>query len=848
MYYIKIFKHIVALSCLVLAAFMLNSCVAENDSIIGAGTLGSKPQIALQLPTTKSISNTVSAQDSETRIGNLSLFVFKSSNGEKEFSTRVELPVNTVPEDIDMSRWAEEQVITLLNTQVLSNLAEKRNIHIVANIDAGKLDAITTENELKEFIVINDGRLSSQDADKEFLMHGSSTNHDFSTNLTSSISLIRNVAKVKLNINTTDFMLGKTNIKLLPSNQKISCRVLNVAKSAYLIDSQKTYQTGYLHYQANAFEADSRTINSTKALHETYIFENLQTKYDVDKNVTYIILQIPYQVEGVDKIETNNYYKILLNKENGYAINRNTIYDLTLNISSLGSEVDASAPLLSGKLNVLPWNEKTITSDISQTYLTVKETVTKMRLISDFFYATNAEIDNCALESKDSWLTASFDRTNPNIIKLNASTTGYVSSRITTFKLIVNNLTKVITVKQQVEPVSEGSVAIAPRALYLSEVSPMLKAKLSLTPTIASWMQLEGDATIATCNLENGTGESSLEFKRGQTIGNTYYKFANLNTLEYDSIKVCNISLSVSSEEVGVPGEGGSFVESDIKALGGDAKWVVKSKPDWVTSAENIDGNLSYKVAAEPNELDRDGIITIAHINDENYTKEIHLKQSAKYVRFPDYDYLVVRFLFIKGRDLDTATEVNNTSIIGLDKKPVGWSMGSSQGIARKYKNLDFIEWAGDNQRDGYEAVFVNMYNLCNPAYSIYEELPRYFNVDLYACWYSSRVEKKTIDMEIILYKGGKMSRVNTFDYENKGGTKVHEQIYKDIMIPSHTDRNDNTFLPNFRRNYTPIGTIRYDKFKNTATMTLGATSNTDRSLQPLARDGSPVAPKTKAE
>lgn len=815
----------------------MHSCMNDEYStsdLAGAG----KAQISLKLPSIQNAGDSREGEDEETRISDLSLFVFNSTTGEKEFFIRLDIPYTSSSNDVDMTRWTSDRVITILNSKVLTNLAQDCNIHVVANIEAAKLGDIATEAHLKSLIVNNQYQSTPSNSNKALLMHGDIVNHKFSNTPLATISLVRNVSKVKLNINTYNFNFGGANIALVPTGQKLGFGLHQVTNSSYLVPrGTNPSQTSYVSYATQKVEPLSRTSNSSTAKVEAYVLENLRSTYDSEENVTYFILQVPYQVEGTAEINQKNFYKVLVNHQNGFKIDRNTIYDITLDISSLGGDTEATAPLLSGELNILPWDEKTIISDISQTYLTVKETMTQMTVSSDFYFATNATADKRTLEVGDSWLTASFDETNENTIKLVASGTGYTGPRATTMKIKVNNLTKVITINQRAIPVTDGSISLAPRLLYLSEIATTAKGTLSVTPSNAPWLQLKGNSNVASSSASSGSGNKALEFKRGTTYENTYYQYANLSTLEYDSIKICNLFLSVSSEVVGVPGDGGTFTETDLSAYGGDAKWVVRSKSDWITAADNVNGELKYTVKAEPNELDRSGIITIAHINDPNYTKDIHINQSAKYIRFPDYDYLVVRFLFAKGVDLDTATELVNTGVTGLEKLPVGWRMGTNQGVPRKYKEYDFIEWAGDNQRDGYEATFVNMYNLCNPAYGIYDELPRYFNIDLYACWYTDRVAPKPMDMEITLYKGGRMERVRTYDYENVGGVKVHQQTYSNINIPTQTDKSNlNPFMNAFRTNYTSLGTIRYDKFKNTATMTLGtnSVSNTTRSARSM--------------
>lgn len=848
--YFRIKNKDIKIITFLLIILFLPSCAKEQDELGSSKPIDGKVQIALQLPSVNTPELRSTATDEETLVTNLSLFIFESATGNKEFSIRIDVPYTGASGDIDMSRWVSDQVIMVLNSVILSDLDKSRNIHIVSNIAANKLASVTNESSLEA--VITDAiaaEIAEPDADKPLLMHGVKKDHNFITDVRASISLVRNVAKVNMTVNTTDFTFGGVKYLLAPVNQNLSVKMANVADRSYIVSALASPTTAnYISYDFKTVTPSERGVGTTKSTVHSYINENLRTTYDVEKDATFVVLQIPYQKEGDVTVKTENYYKILINQENGYKINRNTIYDITLNISSLGGETDASAKLINGTLNILPWDENTIISDISQTFLTVKETVFNMGVSKDFYYATNAETGDCSLESGASWLTASFDATNN--IKLTATGADYTVPRSTTLKIKVKNLTKVITVNQT-PIITTGSITLNPQTIYISESPTFKDVTLTVDPTTSSWMKIDGDASIASCNYTTGTGNQTLRFTRGGTYDNTIYKFLNKSTLEYDEVKVCNLRLSVTGEEIGIPGDGGAFTESDLAAYGGDANWVVKSKSNWITSASNIGGELHFTAGAEPNELDRTGSIIIAHVNDLNYTKEIKINQSAKYVRFPEFDYLVIRYLWgakpsgVSGWDVDTATELTSTSVTGLDQKPVGWSMlGSNQaGVPVKYQGYDILEWGGDNTSSGYECAFVNMYNLCNTI--IYNELPRYFNVDLYSTWFTSGIKPRAINVEITLYKGGTMSRVNTYDYANSGGVQVYQETIENVNII--TEKGAGTF----RTLYTKIGTVRYDKMKNNATFTLNTNnlrSFTNQIVYPAGVSLDPLPGETKEE
>ena len=828
--YFRIEKKYIKIITFLLIILFLPSCAKEQDELGNPKPIDGKVQIALQLPSVNTPELRSTATDEETLVKDLSLFIFDSTTGNKEFSIRIDVPYTGVSGDIDMSRWVSDQVIMVLNSVILADLNKARNIHIVSNIAESKLASVTNESSLEA--VITDAitaEIAEPDVNRPLLMYGVKKDHNFINDVRASISLVRNVAKVKMTVNTNDFIFGGVKYLLAPANQNLSVKMANVADRSYIASALNSPSTtNYISYDFKTVAPSERGVGTTKSTTHAYINENLRTTYDEEKDATFLVIQIPYQKEGDTTVKTENYYKVLINKENGYKITRNTIYDITLNISSLGGETDASAKLVNGTLNILSWDENTIISDISQTYLTVKETVFDMGVSKNFYYATNAETGDCSLESGASWLTASFDATNN--IKLTAARADYTVPRSTTLKIKVKNLTKVITVNQT-PIITTGSIRLTAKTIYFSESFRLQDVVLMVNPATSSWAKMDGDASVASCNYTNGTGTRTLQFTKGTTYGNTTYRFYNKTTLEYDEVNIYNLGLSVPGEDIGIPGDGGSFTESGLAAYGGDASWVVKSMSSWITSASNIGGELHFTAAAEPNELDRTGFITIAHVNDSNYTKTIKINQSAKFVKFPEFDFLVVRYRVGDNQtggswDMDSGTFFKETGISDLDDKGVGYGAYAGGGVASiVYKNLTLMTFGGDNANSGYETAFVNFLNLRNAA--IYDALPRYFNINLYARWFSG-IKGYPIYIDIILYKGGTMSSVNTYDFKNEGGIIQLQETYS---VPLNVMSTKTPIAPNNYNSSQSIGTIRYDKMKNTATFTLNPAPASLRSV-----------------
>ncbi len=827
--------------------FLFLSCTGdlENETDSTVDTKG-KVQIALQVPATGEDGTSFDTEAlNESVIRNLTLFIFDSSTGEKEFSTYISIsPVVSASSDVDMGRWLNEQIITILNTDVLTNLDKSRDVHVVGNYTFGSLDDITTEMQLNEIItdpVTDDISYSGENS--ALVMHGMVANHNFADNAKVAISLIRNIAKVKMTLATKNFTFGGKNISLAPAGTSTAVKVINQADRSYLVSREMNPSTvTYFNGQKTNLTADSRT-DSTVFVFHAYINENLRESYSTEVNATALILQIPYQKEG-GEINENNYYKILINGDNGYKINRNTIYDITASISTLGGETDVSAVLVHGTLNVLPWDENTIESDLTQTFLSVEKSTVRMGVTEDFPYKTNAlpSPEECSVVSDVSWLTATVDFANSQV-KLTASTDDYTAPRTGTFNLKVRNLTKVITVTQAPRPVTTGSISLNPRRLLLSEATQSREASLTVTPTDSRWLMMGvvGNSAVATCSPTSGTGNgipATLTFTNGTSYGNTYYKFANLNTMEYDSIEVCNLHLEAPSA-IEIGGQGGTtdFADDLIKALGGDANWnVVNTSGTWLT-ATNVGGVLRVTATEGPDEQERTGTIAIAHVNDPNYIKTIQVKQLDHIIiTIPEFDYLLFRYDWTGtgGKDLDTATEFTNTGLANVDNRPLGYGLygheGNSKGAQLNTSGLPILVWGGDNVNENAgESVYVNVKNLCSTTN--YDLLPRFIFIDLYAIWWE-RESSTPIKVEITAYKGGEMVKYGDSYEEYALRRNFHndtgENIYSNDTNPSTRviNKQKKNAYNQYRTEFVKVGRVTFDKIKRTANIEIYTSAN----------------------
>lgn len=277
---------------------------------------------------------------------------------------------------------------------------------------------------------------------------------------------------------------------------------------------------------------------------------------------------------------------------------------------------------------------------------------------------------------------------------------------------------------------------------------------------------------------EDGKYTFTINEAEPNVSGNQYYKFTLGNSSRSVTVAVNHLKLNLGKEIVKV-GKGGSVATSAVEVDGGDAKWIVKdySKDvfDWVVPPYNDgENNLRFQLGEvrAPNTVK--GYIDVAHINDQTYVRRLQVWQDSSYIQLPEFDYLVVEYYYTKepGKsiDLDTATEINNTKLSGVDHKPVGYGLGSTQS----YKGITFLTFGGDNRKGGYEAVYTNMTELKS---IIPDSSPRELNVDMYATWwnptsYKDNAAKNRIRVRIKLYRGGTMHVEDYNFYNMKDGVR----------------------------------------------------------------------------
>jgi hypothetical protein len=123
-------------------------------------------------------------------------------------------------------------------------------------------------------------------------------------------------------------------------------------------------------------------------------------------------------------------------------------------------------------------------------------------------------------------------------------------------------------------------------------------------------------------------------------------------------------------------------------------------------------------------------------------------------------DFIVLRFLFTDGLDLDTGTRIMSPELGPY----VGWGSCKSDSFTGS-NGLVWYEWGGDNRGTGYEAVLINVKNI-RSAYP-----DSNISGECFGNWYEA-IESGNVVVSLTGYLGGVMEQVG-FDYRNVGGEQT---------------------------------------------------------------------------
>lgn len=383
---------------------------------------------------------------------------------------------------------------------------------------------------------------------------------------------------------------------------------------------------------------------------------------------------------------------------------------------------------------------------------------------------------------------------------------------------------------------TKRKISINPIHIYISEIKPSATAQLSIAPKNLKYSLSSSGSNSSKLSLDSITGKTTLSINP-DVGGDRRYTFTLKNSTLSASVDVHHLKLTMTKDLVKV-GENDTISTSAIIAEGASASWVVKDYTknvfNWTIPPQYKDGKLYFALGAAKSTGNIEGSITFAHADDLNYTKEFKVTQNKEFIVLPEFDYLVVKYLYKLvasdgSVDLDTATEINGTQISSIDRKSVGYAVASGsdpmwESYMVRYKDLTtsaidtILTSAGDNITSGYESVYSNMTKLRE---LISDTAPRVFNVDMYGSWYTPEDKGTTpnnkIAISISLYKGGTMHKDGYNYYNLKDGVRTTpvKVIERDNIVVDKGGRgSDRPKI--WRDTYTPLLRLEYDRVDET--------------------------------
>ena len=201
-------------------------------------------------------------------------------------------------------------------------------------------------------------------------------------------------------------------------------------------------------------------------------------------------------------------------------------------------------------------------------------------------------------------------------------------------------------------------------------------------------------------------------------------------------------------------------------------------------------------------------------------------KLEVEAIVFQDVDYLVIRYKWTDGKDVDSYTRINNSPNNNISGYGIGWYSNSNNYIPINNTSYEtnLMNWSGDNRGLGQESILVNVTNM-NKFFA--DDLPEIVEIDLRCGWFDT-IGKEPVYIEIDGYKNGTMYQ-DGFAYKNNGG-ELKYSIEEKILNMNNTQTcHDITYTtPPENWDVHSVATLYYNRLTKEATLVI--TPNQDKS------------------
>lgn len=194
-------------------------------------------------------------------------------------------------------------------------------------------------------------------------------------------------------------------------------------------------------------------------------------------------------------------------------------------------------------------------------------------------------------------------------------------------------------------------------------------------------------------------------------------------------------------------------------------------------------------------------------------------KLEVEAIVFQDVDYLVIRYKWTDGKDVDSYTRITNSPNNDISGYGIGWYSNSNYyiPISNTSYETNLMNWSGDNTGQGQESILVNVTNM-NKFFA--DDLPEIVDIDLRCGWYNT-VGKEPVYIEIDGYKNGTMYQ-DGHAYKNRDG-ELKYSIEEKILNMNNTQTcHDKTYTtPPENWDVHSVATLYYNRLTKEATLVI---------------------------
>lgn len=488
---------------------------------------------------------------------------------------------------------------------------------------------------------------------------------------------------------------------------------------------------------------------------------------------------------------------------------------------------------------IRPWIDHDATTSLVDAWLSLNKNSLAMALCDTLYAKYNGPHNKLALSAPDLFVRIyADDDTYELTVKqpllkrylTNLETTGQRTLSIpNALTITAGNLTKRLDLT--LRPDNAGTTHLENKdsedpkeRVILSPASPTKSVQVRLHNQNNVWLFLTPENDKVTIGSREGFGDAEVTLERKTSTndlsayGNTTLRLFNQTTFDIDNLEVSNLYIDAPEDiHIGNPVNSNdtTVYNDEIVAMGGNGRFTVTAKPDWVTEAVvETDGRLRLEALRDPNEEARSGIMTIAHADDPNYTKSITVAQDV-IVRIPPFDYLYLKVTWDRAggqSDTDMAVEFADNNGWQYDNRGVGYGWN----LPIKAGDDMLLSYAGDSFVTGYEVVCMYAKNVDKHGVS------RNVNIDLYGAWAPSSYPGWT-HFTLTAYVGGTIEHHNSPAdrwYEHIGGTQVYTQ---DFPIRIAKVKPGNNVQPDYKALYSYLVRVIYDRIKHTSKVEIKA-------------------------